>query len=55
MEELSYPLTIKQLLTEKYLDYSLKDSHEKDMLLMRKYAHIIDKGLHRRDIEPGHS
>ena len=41
--------------TEKYLDYSLKDSHEKDMLLMRKYAHIIDKGLHRRDIEPGHS
>ena len=41
--------------TEKYLNYSLKDSHEKDMLLMRKYAHIIDKGLHRHDIEPGHS
>ncbi len=40
---------------EKYLDYSLKDSPEKDMLLMRKYAHIIDKGLHRHDIEPGHS
>ncbi|WP_455587174.1 nitroreductase family protein [Bacteroides sp.] len=40
---------------ERYLDYSLEESPEKDILLMRKYAHIIDKGLHRQDIEPGHS
>lgn len=41
--------------SEKYLDYSLEESPEKDILLMRKYGHIIDKGLHRQDIEAGHS
>lgn len=40
---------------EKYMNLSLLDSPEKDVLLMRKYAHILDKGLHRRDAEPGHS
>lgn len=33
----------------------IDDSDEKAMLLLRKYAHIIDKGLHRRDASPGHS
>lgn len=28
---------------------------EVSKLLVRKYAHIIDKGLHRKDVEPGHS
>lgn len=36
-------------------DLSLKDSDEKELLLMRKYAHIIDKGLHRDDASAGHS
>lgn len=40
---------------DKYFRYSLKESPEKDVLLMRKYAHIIDKGLHRKDVSPGHS
>mgnify|MGYP005936694487 CR=1 FL=1 len=40
---------------ETYMDLSLKDSPEKDILLMRKYAHILDKGLHRSDVEAGHS
>ena len=40
---------------EKYLTYSLKEDIHKDILLMRKYAHIIDKGLHRSDASPGHS
>ncbi len=40
---------------EEYMSYTLEDSKEKDMLLMRKHAHIIDKGLHRADIAPGHS
>lgn len=35
---------------ETYMDLSLKDSPEKDILLMRKYAHILDKGLHRSDL-----
>jgi nitroreductase len=28
---------------------------ELSTLLVRKFAHIIDKGLHRKDVEPGHS
>lgn len=40
---------------EKYFGYSLLNSNEKDIMLVRKYAHIIDKGLHRIDAEPGHS
>lgn len=40
---------------EKYAGYAAADSVEKDMLLLRKYAHIIDKGLHREDVGPGHS
>ena len=40
---------------EKSFDLSLEDSDEKVLLLMRKYAHIIDKGLHRKDAAPGHS
>lgn len=41
--------------TERYFDLSLEDSDEKAFLLMRKYAHILDKGLHRKDATPGHS
>lgn len=41
--------------TEKNVGYALENSSQKDMLLLRKYAHIIDKGLHRMDAEPGHS
>jgi nitroreductase len=37
------------------MDISLQDNYEKDVMLMRKYAHIIDKGLHRENAEPGHS
>ncbi len=40
---------------ERNFDMSLEDSDEKALLLMRKYGHIIDKGLHRRDATPGHS
>lgn len=40
---------------ERNLDMSLEDSDEKELLLMRKYGHIIDKGLHRKDATPGHS
>lgn len=40
---------------EKNFDMSLEDTDEKALLLMRKYGHIIDKGLHRKDATPGHS
>ena len=40
---------------EKYFDMSLGDSRGKDILMMRKMGHIIDKGLHREDAAPGHS
>lgn len=40
---------------ENYLDCSLQENDKKEMMLLRKYAHIIDKGLHRKDAEPGHS
>ena len=51
------PKYYKEILndTESFLTYSLEDSIEKDVMLMRKYAHIIDKGLHRSDVTPGHS
>lgn len=41
--------------TEKYMNISLGESDEKELMLLRKYAHIIDKGLHRIDAKPGHS
>jgi len=40
---------------ERNFDRAAADTDEKCLLLMRKYAHIIDKGLHRRDAGPGHS
>lgn len=51
------PAYYKEILRdlEKYHTLSLNDSVEKKMMLLRKYAHIIDKGLHRVDAEPGHS
>ena len=33
---------------ETNFDLSLEDTDDKAILLMRKYAHIIDKGLHRK-------
>lgn len=41
--------------SEKYYDLSQEDSDDKQIELLRKYAHIIDKGLHRQDVAPGHS
>lgn len=40
---------------EKYFDLALEDTDGKELLLMRKYGHILDKGLHRKDTESGHS
>ncbi len=40
---------------EAYHSLSLQKSKGQDFLLMKKYAHILDKGLHRKDAEPGHS
>ncbi len=40
---------------EHYRDYSLQECDEKTMLLLRKHAHILDKGLHRQDASNGHS
>lgn len=40
---------------ERNFDYSLEDTDDRELLLMRKYAHVIDKGLHRNDVHPGHS
>lgn len=40
---------------EKYITYAAENSSQKDLMLLRKYAHIIDKGLHRQDVCPGHS
>jgi hypothetical protein len=39
---------------EKYFNLALEGNQEKDFLLMRKYAHVLDKGLHRQDAEQGH-
>lgn len=40
---------------ESYFDLATEEHDNKDIMLMRKYGHILDKGLHRRDIAPGHS
>ena len=40
---------------ERYFDLAGQDSVGKDLLLMRKYAHIVDKGVQRKDAVPGHS
>lgn len=40
---------------EACMNLAAENSLEKDLLLLRKYAHIIDKGLHRKDVTPGHS
>ena len=40
---------------EGYFNITLPSCDKKDVMLMRKYAHIIDKGLHRRDACSGHS
>lgn len=40
---------------EKYFDLSLGEDIQKDLMRMRKMGHIIDKGLHRKDVTPGHS
>lgn len=48
-----YSDTIREL--ELCFDLSLEDHINKDLMLIRKYAHIIDKGLHREDVAPGHS
>lgn len=40
---------------ERNFEIIRKDSNDKTLLLMRKYAHILDKGLHRKDAAPGHS
>lgn len=39
---------------EAFHDLSLQRSREQDFLLMKKYAHILDKGMHRVDASPGH-
>lgn len=48
-----YTNAIREL--EQCFDLSLEDHINKDLMLMRKYGHIIDKGLHRKDVAPGHS
>lgn len=40
---------------EHCFDLSLENHVNKDMMLMRKFGHILDKGLHREDAAPGHS
>ena len=40
---------------EHNFDLSLEDHINRDLMLMRKFGHIIDKGLHREDAAPGHS
>ena len=48
-----YKYAIREL--EQCFDLSLEDHISKDLMLIRKYGHIIDKGLHREDVTPGHS
>lgn len=48
-----YKNAIEEL--EQCFDLSLEDHINKDLMLMRKFGHIIDKGLHREDATPGHS
>lgn len=51
------PYYYKGIITdaEKNFDFAQEDTNEKTLLMMRKYAHVIDKGLHREDASPGHS
>ncbi|MCQ2113698.1 MAG: nitroreductase family protein [Bacteroidaceae bacterium] len=51
------PKYYKTIITdaEKNFDLALEDHPRRDIMLMRKMAHIIDKGLHREDIAVGHS
>lgn len=51
------PKYYKEILTEteRYFDLSLEEHIYKDLMLMRKFGHIIDKGLHRTDASPVHS
>ena len=39
---------------EKYYEYAAVDTPEKNLLLLRKQAHILDKGVQRKSAEPGH-
>lgn len=48
-----YKYAIDEL--EQSFNLSLDDHINKDLMLMRKFGHIIDKGLHREDATPGHS
>lgn len=48
-----YKYAIEEL--ERNFDLSLEDHVNRDLMLMRKFGHIIDKGLHRDDAAPGHS
>lgn len=48
-----YKSTIDEL--ERNIDLSQEDNILKDVMFMRKFGHIIDKGLHRTDASPGHS
>lgn len=48
-----YDTVIREL--ENSFDLSDQESTAQKLLLMRKYAHIIDKGLQRKNAEPGHS
>ncbi len=41
--------------SEKNFGHILADSSGKDLLLARKYGHILDKGIQRPDAEAGHS
>lgn len=41
--------------SETYHNLSLQKNDDRDFMLMRKYGHILDKGLHRKDAQPGHS
>lgn len=40
---------------ENFHTMALQDSDEKNVMLMRKFGHILDKALHRKDAKPGHS
>lgn len=39
---------------ERSFDLALEEHVNKDLMLMRKFGHILDKGLHRSDVAPGH-
>ena len=39
---------------EQYFDYAREETPEKNLLLLRKNAHILDKGVQQENAEPGH-